>query len=209
MPGLDVWRHFADMRVLYGYQMTRPGAKLTFMGDDFGQSQEWSYRLIRSIEEDRSLSAVQWEELDRTINPVNAERQLQLQHYFRERNNFYFAHPALWKDDAGFKWINERDQGNSTISFSRHDNEGHHLICVHNFSPNGLNYVLKLPNEELAPEWQKIASIQEVFNSDLLEFGGTGRRNAHVEIIRNGKEVSLKFYLPPLATLVFEPTLSE
>ena len=209
MPGGDVWRHFADMRVLHGYQMTRPGAKLTFMGDEFGQSQEWSGRFDKSLLEPgaEGLPSVQWEELDPKINPSNIGYQQNLLEYFKSRNHFYLEHPALWKDDAGFKWINAADKDNVTFSYSRHDNEGHHLICVHNFSPDVINnYTLTLPSDLF--DGKNMNSIKEVFNSDMLDFGGTGRQNYNIEIIREGKEVKLKFCLPPLAALVFEPTLS-
>ena len=39
MPG-DDWRRFAGLRTLAFYQMTHPGAKLSFMGDEIGQQIE-------------------------------------------------------------------------------------------------------------------------------------------------------------------------
>ena len=36
MPG-DWWRQFAGLRTLAFYQMTHPGAKLNFMGNEIGQ----------------------------------------------------------------------------------------------------------------------------------------------------------------------------
>ncbi len=43
MPG-DEWQQFANLRLLYGYMFTHPGANLIFMGGEFGQSSEWNYQ---------------------------------------------------------------------------------------------------------------------------------------------------------------------
>jgi 1,4-alpha-glucan branching enzyme len=42
MPG-DYWRQFAGMRALAFYQITHPGAKLNFMGNEIAQFIEWRY----------------------------------------------------------------------------------------------------------------------------------------------------------------------
>ncbi len=41
MPG-DAWQQFANVRLLFSYQMTYPGKKLNFMGNEFAQQTEWS-----------------------------------------------------------------------------------------------------------------------------------------------------------------------
>ncbi len=41
MPG-DDWQKFANMRLLYSYQICQPGKKLLFMGGEIGQWNEWN-----------------------------------------------------------------------------------------------------------------------------------------------------------------------
>ena len=41
MPG-DEWQQFANLRLLVTYQITYPGKKLNFMGNEFAQGREWN-----------------------------------------------------------------------------------------------------------------------------------------------------------------------
>ena len=43
MPGFE-WEKFANLRLLYACMYTHPGAKLLFMGNEFGQTTEWNYK---------------------------------------------------------------------------------------------------------------------------------------------------------------------
>ena len=42
MPG-DRWQQFANLRLLYSFMWFHPGKKLLFMGNEFGQPQEWDF----------------------------------------------------------------------------------------------------------------------------------------------------------------------
>ena len=43
MPG-DEWQRFANLRLLYSYMFTHPGAKLLFQGNEIGQGEEWNFQ---------------------------------------------------------------------------------------------------------------------------------------------------------------------
>jgi 1,4-alpha-glucan branching enzyme len=38
----DEWQKHANLRALYLWMYTHPGAKLLFMGDEFAQTSEWT-----------------------------------------------------------------------------------------------------------------------------------------------------------------------
>lgn len=181
MPG-DDWQKFANLRLLYSYQICQPGKKLLFMGAEMGQWHEWNCK-----------EELPW-------NLLHFERHARLHHFFKEMNHFYHQHQALWEFDfdyRGFEWIDFSDRYNSTISYLRKGTNCF-LFCVHNFTPNFVpQYFIRLQN---------VASIHEVFNSDREEYGGSGKMNRHVEIITDphGKRMGVQIQLAPLATMIFE-----
>ncbi|HCX62027.1 MAG TPA: 1,4-alpha-glucan branching enzyme, partial [Clostridiales bacterium] len=73
-----------------------------------------------------------------------------------------------WEIDfswEGFKWISNDDFEQNIIAFKRMNKKGDELIAVINFSPiERQNYLIGV--EE--------GIYTEIFNSDELEFGGTG-----------------------------------
>ncbi|MFZ9719147.1 MAG: 1,4-alpha-glucan branching protein GlgB, partial [Chitinophagaceae bacterium] len=76
MPG-DRWQKFANLRLLYLYMFTHPGAKLLFMGNEFAQTSEWNYQ-----------SELDWHLLQ------YAPHQ-QLKHCVRSLAHLYKNEPAL------------------------------------------------------------------------------------------------------------------
>ena len=89
MPG-DYWRQFAGLRLLAMYQMTHPGGKLNFMGNEFGQFIEWRY----------------YDELEWFLLDYASHRNHQA--FIRALNHVYVKEKALWSCDhswQGFSWI--------------------------------------------------------------------------------------------------------
>jgi 1,4-alpha-glucan branching enzyme len=179
MPG-DDWQKFANLRLLYSYQICQPGKKLLFMGAEIGQWGEWNCK-----------DQLSWDLL-------LYDRHVRLQRFFKEINHFYLSHNALWEFDfeqRGFEWIDFSDQSNCVISYLR-KGMNRFLLIVHNFTPNFVpQYLIRLAN---------VSSIQEVFNTDREEYGGSGKVNSAVEIVRSEGLSGVQLQLAPLSTLCFE-----
>lgn len=183
MPG-DVWQQFANLRLLYSYMMCQPGKKLLFMGGEIGQWNEWNCQ--REME---------WDLLQ--FIPHQGIQKL-----VKEMNHFYHAHSALWENDfhyTGFEWVNFSDTQNSVISYLR-KSQHELLLCVHNFTPMyHSDYYLSL---------RHVASIQEVFNSDAMQYGGSGKHNHDPRIVcdHHGIAAGVNLSIAPLATMIFKVT---
>jgi 1,4-alpha-glucan branching enzyme len=175
MPG-DMWQKFANLRLLYSYMMCQPGKKLFFMGGEIGQWNEWHCN-----------HEIEWMLLD---FPTHRG----LHHCVKEINHLYLAHNAFWSNDFtyhGFEWVDFHDASNSVISYLRksHDEV---LFCIHNFTPqyHG-HYVVPL---------RGVARMEEIFNSDDVRYGGSGKVQQGV-IIESGH---CALCLAPLATAIYK-----
>ena len=120
MPGLGDDK-FANLKAGYAFMMGHSGKKLLFMGQDFGQENEWS-----------EATQLSWEELDQ---PSHKD----LHNYVRDLLHMYKKYPALYGlDDTweGFEWILVDDADRSIFSFVRKDATGKNaLLFVINFTP--------------------------------------------------------------------------
>jgi 1,4-alpha-glucan branching enzyme len=179
MPG-DLWQKFANLRLLLGYMMCQPGKKLLFMGNEFGQWNEWYCK-----------AQLDWSLLS---YPTHAG----IQTFVKEMNHYYQQHRALWEDDFshyGFEWIDFGDRRNSVISYVRKA-KGEELLCLHNFTPTyHEDYFVQIAN---------VVSASEAINSDDERYGGSGKKNERIAIVRNDARqcMGLRLQIPPLATVV-------
>ncbi|WP_026935242.1 1,4-alpha-glucan branching protein GlgB [Christiangramia echinicola] len=184
MPG-DEWQRFANLRLLYSYMYTHPGAKLLFMGAEIGQYEEWNYN-----------TSLDWHLLEH-------EPHQGIKKALTDLNKLYKSRPALHEKQfsaEGFEWIAYDDSQNSVLSYLRKGNDPKDtLVIVCNFTPTVLkDYSLGLPSK---------GKLKEVFNSDDKKYWGSGMRNKPVKIEKNsfhGKDYSAKISIPPLGTVVFE-----
>ena len=185
MPG-DAWQKFANLRLLLTYQMTSPGKKLNFMGNEIGQGPEW-----------KSGWEVEWWQLA-------SESHLGIQKLTRDLNHLYRDLPALHELDfeqSGFSWLDCQDAERSLLSYQRHARNGETVIAAFNFTPVPRNrYRIGLPFN---------CAYREVFNSDSQYYGGSNMGNAgeiHAEPMPwMGLPYSAEIELPPLAGVVLAP----
>ena len=185
MPG-DQWRQFGGLRTLAFYQMTHPGAKLNFMGNEIGQYIEWRY-----------YESIQW------FLTQEFEYHAAQQRFIEALNHLYTGQRALWQrsyEEDGFSWIDADNAKQSIVSFVRHgDKPADDLLILINFDPASYEtFRVGTPREG---DWEL------VFNSDDPAFGGSGF--THVDMASsqpyawNGKENSIEIAVPGLAGLVY------
>lgn len=183
MPG-DAWQQFANLRLLFAYQMTSPGKKLNFMGNEFAQGPEWNAGWELS-----------WAQLQHELHRG-------VQSLLRDLNHLYRRLPALHELDfesRGFSWVDCHDADNSVISYLRHARDGSFVLVVLNFTPvPRMNYRVGVPAEGV---------YKELFNSDSGCYGGSNLGNMG-RIKTSGKPAmgrsdSIVISLPPLAGIIF------
>ncbi len=185
MPG-DEWRRFANARAYYGFMWGHPGKKLLFMGQEFGQTNEWN-----------AATSLDWWLLDHAPHRG-------LQAFIRDLNRIYRDHEALYARDCegeGFQWIVVDDAESSVYAFARFGaDRSRPVVVVSNFTPVVREaYRLGFPR---AGRWR------EILNSDASVYGGSGLGNlgavaAHPQSWGDFP-ASADILLPPLSTLFFE-----
>ncbi len=186
MPG-DDWQKRANLRLLFGYMFAQPGKKLLFMGDEFGQHDEW-----------RHDATVEWHLLDDPDHRGIADWIAQL-------NRTYRCEPALHEQDcepAGFEWVHAHDADASVLAFLRRArNPDDCVLAVCNFTP--------VPRENYRIGVPTGGTWRELLNSDAQEYGGSGVGNlgrvVAEPIPAQDRPFSLSLVLPPLGMLLFKP----
>lgn len=188
MPG-DYWRQFAGMRALAFYQMTHPGGKLSFMGNEIAQWIEW-----------REYEGIQYF----MAKEYKAHHDQQV--FVAALNRLYAEEPALWQlgyAADGFEWIDADNAKQSLISFVRKgDDPKDDLAIIINFDVAAHeNYRVGIPTPGI---WE------EIFTSDEKRFGGSGIRNEgqilSEETPWNGRENSVVLRIPALGGIVLKRT---
>ncbi|MBR5268644.1 MAG: 1,4-alpha-glucan branching protein GlgB [Lachnospiraceae bacterium] len=188
MPGNSQKEKFAQLRAVYGYLFGHPGKKHLFMGQEFGQTTEWS----EAVELDWDLA--------------KQEDHTGLQTFVKALNHLYTSHPALYERDyepEGFEWINCTSDRDNIVVFSRSaEKKEDTLVFVCNFGINCYEaFGLGVP---FAGEYK------EILNSDAEEFGGTAQINAKpiksCLIEKDNRENSISIRLAPMSVCVFAGT---
>ena len=184
MPGYYVDK-FSNLRVGYTFMFGHAGKKLLFMGQDFGQDQEWS--------EAREL---EWGLLEDDLHAGLSE-------YVKELLKIYSKYPCLYEldyDPKGFTWINADDTYKSIYSFVRYSaNNKNNMLFVLNFTPIAReDYRVGVPEEK---------KYKLILNSDDTKFGGNGKVQSEYYIAEekewDGQKYSIAYELPAYGAAVF------
>jgi 1,4-alpha-glucan branching enzyme len=185
MPG-DEWQKFANLRLLYTYMFTHPGAKLLFMGNEFGSTLEWNYK-----------SELPWYLLQFDCHKG-------LQNCVRQLNTIYRREPALFEkqfEPGGFEWIDLNHRSESVMVYSRIGKKtSDRMIIVMNVTPIVRN------DWEIYVYGKK--KWKEVFNSNDAAYWGTGNvfnpeiKSTLVDKATNCYRITLN--LPPLAAIILK-----
>lgn len=186
MPG-DEWQKFANLRTLYLYMFTFSGAKLLFMGAEFGQYSEWN--------ENQSLD---W-------HLLHDAPHKKMHNYVKKLNQIYRSEPALYEkafSKHGFQWLEEGDGANGVLAYIRKGHDScNDLVVVLNMTPViRYNYRLGVP---YPGNWEV------VFNSDEISFYGSGVVLSNMktqEIHWMNQSNSIEINLPPLAGVILKLT---
>jgi len=185
MPG-DEWQKFANLRLLYCFMFTHPGAKLLFQGDEFGQTSEWNFN-----------SSLDWHLLEYDVHKG-------AQNIVKELNKLYKKEPALHEkqfSSDGFEWIDHGDHENSVISFLRKGKTAtENIIIVLNLTP--------IPRENYRIGLPKNGTLKEIFNSDEIQYNGTDNFKNTTVVSEttdwNLREHSVVLKLPPLGMIALK-----
>ncbi len=185
MPG-DDWQKFANLRLLYTYMYTHPGAKLLFMGNEFAQTSEWNYK-----------SELHWSLLQHTSHSG-------MKNCVQKLNELYRSEPALYElqfKQEGFEWVNLESRNEAVIVFKRKGLQPEDdLLVILNMTP-------VVRHDWRIDVWTK-KNWKEVFNGDSKEFWGTGdvhNINIAAETIDEGNQhYRLWVHLPALAGIVLK-----
>ncbi len=185
MPG-DEWQKFANLRLLYTYMFTHPGAKLLFMGDEFGATQEWNYK-----------SELQWDLL-------NFVSHGGMKYCVQQLNHLYRNQPALYEkqfEPGGFEWVDLNHRSDSVIAYKRKGKkDADDVLVILNMTP--------VVRENWEVHVHGKAKWEEIFNSDAAAYWGTGDVfNPEIRVTATDKKAKwykLQVHLPALGAIVLK-----
>ena len=185
MPG-DEWQKFANLRLMYTYMFTHPGAKLLFMGNEFAQTTEWNYK-----------SELSWDLLQFDCHS-------KMQACVKALNKLYTTIPALHQKQfemGGFEWVNLNHKDEGVLVYKRKGNKKNDdVLIILNVTP------------VVRSDWKITVTgksvWKEIFNSDAKVYDGTGEVfNPNIEVAIVDKKNALyeiNCHLPALAAIIFQ-----
>jgi 1,4-alpha-glucan branching enzyme len=185
MPG-DNWQKFANLRTLYTYMFTHPGGKLLFMGNEFGDTNEWNYK-----------SELQWDLLQ-----YDSHRMLK--DCVRDLNNLLRNEPAMYENQFniyGFEWVDLNHPAECVVAYRRKGKDpANDLLIILNLTP--------IARHDWKVYTHGKSQWREIFNSDAKHYWGTGDVfNPEITttlLDKNDNMYEINLHLPPLGAIVLK-----
>jgi 1,4-alpha-glucan branching enzyme len=182
----DEWQKFANLRLLYAYMFTHPGAKLLFMGNEFAQTSEWNYK-----------SQLDW-------HLLQFEPHQKMQQLIKDLNKLYKTELALTQNQFspdGFEWIKIGDPSESLLIYRRKGKETADdlVVAINLTSQPKLDYEIELYGK---------AKWEEILNTDHKDYWGAGdvyNPAINCSIVdKKNKLYKIKLQIPPLGVVVIK-----
>lgn len=129
--------------------------------------------------------------------------------FIRDLNSLYCGHPALYEMDDdydGFEWLQLMKYEDNALAFLRRtDKPEETLLAVCNFSD--------VPLEDYGVGLPFYGKYKEIFNSDRVEYGGSGitnpRQKTSLKKECDEREYSMRIRVPAFSIVVFSCTPAE
>lgn len=185
MPG-DYDEKFAEIKVLLTYQLTRPGAKLNFMGNEFPEFIEWRY-----------YEGLEWQLLD-------IDKHKKHNYFVKTINKLYLNEKALYELDqdvwTGFDWIDASNSKQHIFIYERKNDTDRDIVIL-NFGKNEIDNFRVGVNAE--------GNYKEIINSNAIDFGGTGLfQNDDIikteNVASHGRDNSIIVKVPKLSAIILK-----
>ena len=173
---------FDLMRTFLMYMFAHPGKKLSFMGNEFAQFDEWN--------NDKGIDFLL----------LDFEKHNKMHTFTKELNHFYKNNSEFYEIDyswEGFRWLSPDDNLNNVVAFERKNKKGETIVCIANFSP---------VRHEHYRVGVDAGRYEELLSSNSSKFGGNGRHYGTIEsyaVRINGFDNSIELTLEPNSAVYF------
>ena len=187
MPG-SYDEKIQQIKVLYLYQMSRPGAILNFMGNEIPEFIEWRY-----------YEGLEWFLLDVDKHKKFNDFIKDLNHLYLKEKSFYELDMKTWE---GFDWIDANNRLQNIFIYERigKDKNDRNIVIL-NFSKNEFEEFRIGANVE--------GKYKEILNTNLSKYGGFDTAiNDNILKTENkemhGRKQSLVVKIPALSGVVLK-----
>lgn len=150
---------FKELKLLYTYQMTHPGKKLNFMGNEIATFDEWNEH-----------ESINWDILK---FPTHDD----IHRYVKDINALYLESPAFFEKDYeedGFSWKVVDDNINSVFAYERKAGDDRYLVVLNMTNTYKARY--EIPYDEEVEFVEVLDSLSETYGGSRWD-----KRNIKIE----------------------------